>query len=104
MTHPRPRAHPSATTQHFSSTTAERLHRSLQRALEVPPLDEDSRYEGLYVSPVDPTGAVRSLKHVRLKPGHILQGYQYVSGSNGSGPRGSCSLLRSLSKITQRYE
>ena len=63
----------------------QQLRRKLQKALQVPETDETYPGDGLYLSPVDPSDAVRIVTHVHLKPGYVLQGYQYISGSNGNG-------------------
>jgi hypothetical protein len=76
---------PKDTRHYFSATNVQQLRRKLQKALQVPETDETYPGDGLYLSPVDPSDAVRIVTHVHLKPGYVLQGYQYISGSNGNG-------------------
>ncbi len=70
----------------FAPSTAPRLRDRLRRLLRVPDPGDGSPFEArLIVSPADPSDAVRDLEHLRLKPGLVLRGYQFIDGGNGNG-------------------
>ena len=70
----------------FPPTVLPGLRRRLQRLLRVPDPGDESPFDGrLVVSSVNPSDAVRALKHLRLRPGLVLRGVQLIAGGNGNG-------------------
>lgn len=75
----------AAVRETFSAAALQRQRKCLDEALSLPEDHTEHMPEGFSISPVDPMGVLPYLDALRLKKGHVLRAYQFVSGGNGNG-------------------